>query len=120
MIILELPYPPSVNTYWRHVSVKGAVKVLISEKGRAYRKAVWEAVIQHKERKAPAGRLEVGITAYMPDNRIRDLDNLNKALLDALAHAQVFKDDGLIDRLMVERGPVVKGGKVRVFISEAV
>lgn len=119
MIILELPYPPSANTYWRSVVIKGAVRVLISEAGRKYRKAVHEAVLlsSPSQRKAPAGRLDVGIMAYMPDRRVRDIDNLNKALLDALTHAQVIEDDSLIDKLLIERGPVVKGGKVRVYIS---
>ena len=40
------------------------------------------------------------------------------ALLDALVHAGVMSDDSLIDKLTVERGPIFKGGKVRVFISE--
>ena len=34
-IRLELPYPPSVNTYWRSV----AGRVLISKAGRMYRAA---------------------------------------------------------------------------------
>lgn len=118
MIVLELPYPPSVNSYWRHAMVKGAPRVLVSEAGRKYRKAVGDSVLLHRDRKAPHGRLEVGIMAYMPDRRTRDLDNINKALLDALVHAGVMSDDSLIDKLTVERGPVFKGGKVRVFISE--
>lgn len=120
MIVLELPYPPTVNHYWRHTVEKGRAKVYISAEGRAYRNAVWAAVLQSalSQRKAPEGRLEVAISAYVPDRRPRDLDNINKALLDSLVHAKVFKDDSLIDKLTVERGPVVKGGKVRVFISK--
>lgn len=120
MIILELPYPPTVNHYWRHAVIKGRAKVYISAEGKAYRNAVWGAVLQSapSQRRAPEGRLDVGIMAYVPDRRARDLDNINKALLDALVHAKVFEDDGLIDKLTVERGPVLKGGKVRVFISE--
>jgi len=36
MIILILPFPPSVNGYWRNINGK----TLISAKGRAYKKAV--------------------------------------------------------------------------------
>ena len=41
-----------------------------------------------------------------------------KALLDALGHGGVYEDDGQIDRLEIERGSVVPGGKVVVRISE--
>lgn len=118
MLVLTLPYPPSVNHYWRHVSMNRRKTVLISKEGRQYRQAVYEAVIQHRERKAPAGRLEVGILAHVPDRRTRDLDNLPKAILDALTHAQVIEDDGLIDRLVVERAAQVSGGQIKVFIQE--
>ena len=37
---IVLPYPPSVNTYWR--AVKG--RVILSKKGREYRHAVNVAV----------------------------------------------------------------------------
>ena len=40
-----------------------------------------------------------------------------KALLDALGHGGVYEDDGQIDRLEIERGPVVPGGKVVVRVS---
>lgn len=120
MIILNLPYPPTVNTYWRNTLIHGKPRVLISEAGRKYRKAVYDAVLMAvpSQRKAPTGRLEVGIMAYMPDRRARDLDNLPKALLDALTHAGVIEDDSLIDRLNIERGPIVKGGKARVYIGQ--
>lgn len=119
MIVLELPWPPSVNHYWRHAVIKGRAQVYTSAEGKAYRTAVHESVLQHApgQRKADTGRIQVGIMAYVPDRRARDLDNINKALLDALVHAKVFEDDSMIDRLTIERGPVVKGGKVRVFIE---
>lgn len=40
-----------------------------------------------------------------PD-RIRDLDNYNKALFDALTHAGVWEDDRQVKRMLVEWGPV--------------
>lgn len=68
---------------------------------------------------APEGRLDVGVQLYPPDRRVRDLDNFGtKSLLDALTHAGIIEDDSLIDRLLIERMPVVKGGKCRVFITK--
>lgn len=118
MNVLELPFPPSLNTYWRHPN-KGrlAGRHLISEKGREYRQAVIDEAGRYQLAKL-AGRLSVHIDAFPPDNRRRDLDNMMKGLLDGLVHAQVIEDDSLIDRLTIERGFVCKGGKVRVYVSE--
>lgn len=120
-IVLELPFPPSVNHYWR--SVNG--RVLISKDGREYRKAVYKEVINQIQGLRIAGgvwfaspvRADVSIIAYMPDNRRRDLDNLLKASLDAIVSAGVIEDDSHIDRLKIERGEVIKGGKLVVFIN---
>jgi len=118
MIILDLPYPPSVNSYWRSPNTgKLAGRTLISKKGRDYRKEVAHAVIAANQPKANPGRLDVGITAFPPDKRRRDLDNLPKAILDALTHANVIEDDSLIDRLLIERATTCPGGKVRIFVS---
>lgn len=120
MISLELPYPPSVNGYYRSPT-KGplAGRTLISEKGRAYRRAIAEmvATIPVGLAKAPEGRLAMFVRLYPPDRRRRDIDNPNKALLDALMHAGVIEDDSLIDLLTIERQDIIKGGMVRVCIT---
>lgn len=117
MNVLELPFPPSVNTYWRHPTKgKLAGRHLISEKGREYRQAVIDEATRYQLAKMQ-GKLSVHIDAFPPDNRRRDLDNMMKGLLDGLVHAQVIEDDSQIDKLSIERGAVCKGGLVRVFIS---
>lgn len=117
-LIYALPYPPTVNTYWRHVVCPGrgksSVRVLISKAGRAYRKFVRVAV----GRVEPiSGRLHVVLRVHPPDRRKRDLDNLPKALLDALEHAGVYDDDSQIDWLEVKRESVMSGGCVFVTIA---
>lgn len=125
MIHLALPWPPSVNTYWRSVTLptkRGSRScVLLSERGRAYRKAVWEQTLQDGLTAFPiSGRLKVTVYAYPPDRRVRDLDNLLKGLLDALAYAQVIEDDGMIDDLhILRRQMVAPRGLVSVRIEEA-
>lgn len=101
MIELELPWPPSVNHYWRHV--RGAT--LISREGRTYRMLVLAAWLQ-AGRPRVDGRLALTILAHAPDRRRRDLDNIAKAPLDALAKAGVYADDSQIDRLVITRGGV--------------
>lgn len=111
--VLQLPYPPSVNHYWRRVGCR----TLISREGRRFRREVVARLAA--SRLCPlTGRLVVRVTVFPPDNHRRDLDNLQKALLDALEKAGVFNDDGQIDRLEVQRGAVVPGGEVMVEIEE--
>ena len=113
-----LPWPPSVNTYWRHPT-RGALagRTLISEKGRAYRLAVASA-LQVNNLTKYVSRVCLSIYAYPPDKRRRDLDNILKALLDGMVHAGVLEDDSLIDELHVFRRPPIPGGRVLVTIKE--
>jgi Holliday junction resolvase RusA-like endonuclease len=79
-----------VNTYWRHTVRGGKFKkakamVFLSEQGERYRThAILSMNVQRVPRHALKGRLAVHITAYPPDRRARDLDNLPKGVLDAL------------------------------------
>lgn len=113
---LELPWPPSVNHYYRHVGSK----VLISAKGREYRRQVilWIAAHSVRWTKFAGGeRLAVRVDAYPPDRRKRDLGNLDKSLMDSLQSAGVFADDEQIDDLRFVRMPPVPGGRVAVTIE---
>lgn len=118
---LVLPFPPSVNTYWRSPT-KGPLKgrVLISAKGRAYKSSVRKAVIEQLRAlpKASSALADVDIVLYPPDLRDRDIDNFNKALFDSLTYASVWVDDKQIKRLCIEWGEKVKGGKVEITIVQ--
>lgn len=114
MTRLVLPWPPTVNTYWRHVPMRGSVRSLISRKGRAYRDVVQATV---RGTRTTPGRLAVVLLAHPPDRRRRDLDNLPKAILDSLQHAGVIEDDGDIDDLRITRCDRVPGGRVVVEIT---
>lgn len=118
MIELDLPWPPSANTYYRHPTKgKLAGRHLISEAGRKYRADVSWLVkpLGHTF----TGRVAVALTCYAPDRRKRDLDNLTKGLLDALTHAGLWGDDSQIDYLLIQRGPVTKGGRVKLAVYES-
>ena len=113
MISITLPYPPSVNHYWRQF--RG--RAILSAKGRAYRVAVLAAVLE-AGRPRVEGRLSIEIRLTMPDRRKRDLDNVQKAILDGLGHAGVYEDDSQIDRILVERGAVDPPGCANVTLTE--
>ncbi len=115
MLTVTVAYPPSVNHYWRRVGPR----TLISRQGRAFRRDVVRALRLAGDLGEPLPMddpLDVEIMLYPPDRRRRDVDNTLKALLDALQHAGVYTDDSLIERLSVEKGDVVKGGKAVVVI----
>ena len=112
MIEITLPWPPTVNTYWR--SFNG--RVLISAKGREYRKAVADQVLIQRAAKHIDYAVKVEIKCYRPDRRRRDLDNLLKALLDSMTHAGVMEDDALIEDLRVYWADEI-GGMVKINIE---
>lgn len=113
MVSYELPYPPSVNHYYRHW--RG--RTVVSAEGRAYRTAVLAVILSRARRKTLEGDLTMYVRVCPPDRKRRDLDNVLKALWDALQHAGVYRDDSQIARFTVERGEIVKGGSVRVAIT---
>lgn len=107
----DLPWPPSVNRYYRHVGPR----VLISREGRKYRMMV---VSRLGGSPKLAGKLKLSGDFYPPDARRRDLDNLLKCLFDALVHAGVMEDDSQIKRIEVEmQDPVPTGGLVHIELT---
>ena len=118
-VILKLPYPPSINNYYGRTRTG---KVYIKTEGQTFRQVVVESLREIPETGRTLGadlKLQVWVEAHMPDRRRRDLDNIKKALLDALTHAGVYKDDSQIDDLRVIRQPPSPDHKgfVRVHIS---
>jgi crossover junction endodeoxyribonuclease RusA len=112
-ITLTMPWPPSVNKYWR--TFQG--RMIISAEGRSYRKAVADQVLIQRGAKHYTGKLRVQIEAFRPDNRRRDLDNLLKAVLDGCTHAGVWEDDSNIVDLRIYWADTV-GGMLKVKVSE--
>ena len=111
---LTLPWPPSVNHYWRR-NRNGSLR--ISKAGLAFR---WQvAAACRSQIKGPLrlrGRIHMFIDAHPPDKRRRDLDNLLKGLCDSLQHAGAYDDDCDIDFLQIKRCGVEKGGRLRVLV----
>jgi crossover junction endodeoxyribonuclease RusA len=110
----ELPWPPSVNHYYRHVGAK----VLISRDGRKYREMIVSR-FRSDNVETFRGPVELSIELYPPDNRRRDADNSLKCLLDAFTHGGLYEDDSLIRRLVVtKREPMPPDGMAYIRIRE--
>lgn len=116
-----LPWPPSVNHYWRSVLIGGKPRTLLSKEGREFKQAAVGAVLQ--QRRGPSaplsGRLAIAVTLFPPDRRRYDLDNRLKAVLDSLTEARVWEDDRHVKIIHLEEGGIVKGGACRVYIAPA-
>jgi crossover junction endodeoxyribonuclease RusA len=113
MIVLNLPLPPSVNSY--RTIFRG--RMGISKAGRAFKEQVSDYVAEYRVPKLGTARLEMKVTVYPRDRRKQDIDNRIKALWDALSDAGVFDDDEQIDILHIDRGEIKKGGGVLVMIE---
>jgi len=93
----------------------------LTKKAKEFRAEVCDWIQQHSEFVNCGilhGRLMVSIELTMPDKRKRDIDNHIKAILDALQHSGVFKDDEQIDLLRVRRLHVEPPGCCDVVITE--
>lgn len=95
-----LPWPPSTNRIWR------------SGKGKTYRSGeylTWRSAAAWTIKAAKlthiSSMFEAEIVLYPPTNRLIDLDNRIKAILDAAQDSGVITNDGLCRRLVVGYGP---------------
>ena len=113
-MILELPYPPSVNHYYRH----WGNRVMISHDGRVYRERVLSIVSTSGEH-GFTGKVVMTVDLYPPDLRRRDIDNTLKALQDALTAAHVYKDDSdIFEMHLYKREPLPPDGLAVVKVEK--
>ena len=112
-ISFELPWPPSLNRYYRHVGPR----VLISREGRRYRMMCVSrlgGVFPKLE-----GKVKLTGEFYPPDARKRDLDNVLKCMIDSLVHAGLMRDDSQIKHIDVQMmSPVPPEGAVYIKLEE--
>jgi crossover junction endodeoxyribonuclease RusA len=116
MLLLNLPFPPSVNTYYRNFNGR----MVLSAKGREFKQLVAEYVIENRVPKLGDAKLKVTIIMRPRDKRKTDVDSRIKATLDALENAGVFDNDYQVEHLEVIRGEPIKDGKIVVTIEEIV
>mgnify|MGYP001134843730 CR=1 FL=1 len=105
-IVLQLPFPPTVNHVWKHACRNGRLRNYMTDKGKAYRnEAILCITRQQAKNKQLTDRLDVTIELHAPDNKRRDIDNHAKSVLDALTIAGTWQDDEQVDKLTLVRMP---------------
>lgn len=117
---IELPWPPTVNTYWRHTTHPKTKRplVYVTKQGKSYRETVVKLCgVAGLGRLKYAGRVSASYECFPPDNRVRDLSNILKCLEDSLVDAGVIVDDGQINEFQMVRAPVEKFGRVIVTLT---
>ena len=114
MLFLTLPFPPSMNTYWRNF--RG--RTILSPAGRKFKEDVADYVAEYRVPKLGEAKLRISMVLFPRDKRKIDIDNRIKCVLDALQDAGVFDDDFQVDELSIVRGKPIKGGAIRVLIEE--
>lgn len=93
-IRLVLPYPPSTNTAWRSIVIKGQSRVLLSKEGRIYKQEV--AAICAKAGIVPlVGPVSFRAFVYRP-RKAGDLSNRIKVLEDALEGFAYENDNQIV------------------------
>ncbi len=140
-ITIELPWPPSTNTFLRHVILpigKGTPRcpqckqyfktrscTLISEAGRDFLRVV-DRMLYALDLPLMHGPLAIDVVLHPPNQRVIDLDNRLKAIQDSLKRRPKDEhqtrwlfadDDSQIGDVHLSRGPIVPGGKAVVKIS---
>jgi len=90
MIKLEIPFPISMNRLWR--ASKGGTVYRAPDYVAWKQEACWTIIAQRGGYKI-LGPFKLTMLVVPPDKRHRDLDNLLKASLDALAGAGVIAND---------------------------
>lgn len=114
-VSFRLPWPPSVNTYWRH----GPRGTYLAKSGKVFRAEAIEDIRRQVDCDEPyGGRVAVSVELVAPDRRARDIDNHGgKAVLDALVHAGLIVDDEQVDELRIVRCGVEPPGCADVTLT---
>lgn len=121
MITLELPFPPSVNTYWgSRIIGKGKRAFLqryVNDAGKKFRQAVLDEFMVRNIRLKLKGPLACTVDLHPPCKRRRDVDNYCKGLFDSLGAAGLYDDDSQIVDMRVRMHPKNGPGRVVVYLE---
>lgn len=117
---LALPFPPSLNNYWK----RNGRHVYLSAAAQRFKQLTAIAVKQAWTQYAHlpfVGDVSVQMQLYLPDRRKRDVDNYPKGVLDALTSAGIWEDDVQVREMTVRKSEFhrsMKEGQCVVMIAE--
>jgi len=119
-IQFNVPYPPSVNSYYsiNKVGQKFLDKKVVQHRNMAI--ILINHQVKRREVELPIKEdVCLWLEIYPPDNRCRDIDNINKATFDVIQHAGVIENDSLVKEHHARMFPKqCKLGQVRVCITK--
>lgn len=118
MYEFTLPWPPTVNHYHQPIRLGKSVRIIKGQKAREYE----EVAVEHMKEQGLTDELisdslAIHITLNPPTLRKYDIDNRNKAILDAITAAKFWLDDDQVERMVVVKGEKTKGGRVKVTVK---
>jgi crossover junction endodeoxyribonuclease RusA len=115
MVLLTLPWPPSLNRLYRAVGGR----ILLSAAARKYKKQLASALPSGLVSPL-TGRLAVQMVLHAPAalGPLFDVANREKLCFDTLTEQRVWLDDSQIDWLLIERGAPSGKGHVTLTIRE--
>lgn len=119
-VSIRLPWPPSVNHYYGrdrksgHVFLKEAGRLYRAKAGSEFARLGWPRL---------NGRVRVNLILIPPDARRRDIDNIRKAVYDAISdrrgHRGIIADDADIrEDAAAFADPDGAAGGVHITITE--
>lgn len=101
----NIPFPPSVNKYW---GTRMNGRKFLLPRGRKFKDDVSLLLLSNGFTDIRwFVQVKLDLTAYEPDRRRRDIDNLLKAILDSLSK-YIYEDDSQVRELTIRRGGVDK------------
>lgn len=130
VVELVLPWPPSLNHLYTHTYSEKHNRVFKfpTREATRYMENVTAIVLSEGKNAGLKGDLLFEATFYPPNARRVDLDNHLKAILDALKNRDegkagvgvrlgVYADDSQVRKMVLEMGPIVRDGKVKIRVS---
>ena len=111
-LIINLPFPPSVNHY---LGSRGYHRYK-TPRAKVFDSEVYAIVLAAKANLQLDKPLAVWYQYWFPDRRKRDVANYEKVLTDSMVSAGVMVDDYLISDIRQTKMGYYPEGKVRVII----
>lgn len=109
----DLPMPPTSNSMFATVMVKGKPRRITTREYKAWRAAAGEALArQYAAYGGPAVHRPVALTIRLNINYQSDIANREKAITDLLVANIDMPDDRYIERVVIERDRTVEGAVV--------